>query len=822
MSRATPALAALGLLAELALFRVAPEASPAITLPFHALIALLAVLLAARSAAGRRALAVLLLLAAAGLGLIEIGTRVTAPHAAPDDASWRAAVEKRADAVRAAVEAVLAEERATVLALPPEIFSPSASRQELFVRLDAIERDRARSRAGSGLTIYDAEGQALAWAGDTSICREALEVGASPARPAQFVQKSALRTSVVTLRQGGGDGPRRTLAAELLLEAPSDPGAWRRLIERPIAPGADVRAEFLEPGEADSALQEFLALGGQRYWKRGGGGSSQMIAPVRSSSGEILGLLTFAPDPPQAAAARAIRRAELGRQALLVVAILTALFLGFALARRTLALAELVALALLLVALRLALGSLAAIVPGPAIFDYRLFSAPIPLGLAASPADCFLTALTIFGLAGIGAIGIRRSGRAASVAGVIASAVIAAALAGLTKAWVTDSSLNPEHVPVLPPELPHLAIGWGHAALALSAAILVLASLAKRGGALSARAVAAALVAAGAASHLMLVSEAAKVPRALIETALAPEVLRARSSAHERLADVLADADSDPRWRAALGASRGSRDVLAFEGWRESDLGRTGARSALAVTDMAGEIISSFAYGLPESVIADTTPSEPPPPGRLPPGGAVVSEASLEVLSLRVPLLRGEKLLYRGGAPVGRLVAILSAEIDNLPFLTRGDPLLRALGAQGAELIYDEYFGGAPLFVAYSPAGEVIAPSAEQVAPLEATLVHLRVPTWTTTRCGGTDYRTYLFPTDEGPRAIGYAAPSRIAMIAGLLRSCLLLVPVLVPILFLGALLTAPDLRTGLSLIRWTLLSPGLTLKPRTRAAWAG
>src|SRR4029079_8282421 len=121
------------------------------------------------------------------------------------------------------------------------------------------------------------------------------------------------------------------------------------------------------------------------------------------------------------------------------------------------------------------------------------------------------------------------------------------------------------------------------------------------------------------------------------------------------------------------------RERATFDGWRASDLGRTGARSAVAVLGLDGRILSSFAHGLPASVFEDTPapgappppppPAEPsaaaPPPGTSSPAASgttrgtpagepaspVIVEASLRVLSLAVPLLRGDVLVTSPDRP---------------------------------------------------------------------------------------------------------------------------------------------------------------------------
>ena len=55
------------------------------------------------------------------------------------------------------------------------------------------------------------------------------------------------------------------------------------------------------------------------------------------------------------------------------------------------------------------------------------------------------------------------------------------------------------------------------------------------------------------------------------------------------------------------------------------------------------------------------------------------------------------------------------------------------LGAGHRETDFDEYIGGVPLFLAYSPGGEVLFPAAERAAPLSPGQLATRGPMWTRT-----------------------------------------------------------------------------------------
>jgi signal transduction histidine kinase/HAMP domain-containing protein len=318
------------------------------------------------------------------------------------------------------------------------------------------------------------------------------------------------------------------------------------------------------------------------------------------------------------------------------------------------------------------------------------------------------------------------------------------------------------------------------------------------------RAVAGALLAACALSHVLLVIHASRVPVALIETSLSQEVRRFREILRDRLLDFLGHAAEDPRWQALASAPGGALEKTAFDTWRHSDLGKSGTRSAVAVMDTQDRVVTSFAYGLPDSVFQDAAPYPPrpaDPSGPSAPGAPALSETALTVLSLRVPLLRGDAVLLRGQTPIGRISAMVSTEWDNLPFLTRSDPLLGALSARGGERTYDEYFGGPPLFVAYGRSGEVLSPSSEQIAALPSFLLDIKKPVWTTVSLAGTSYRTCVFPTPDGPRGIGYVPEEPVAIIAGFLRALVVLLPLIGAVLAMGIVL-----RPGMPL---AALSPG-------------
>ncbi len=452
-------------------------------------------------------------------------------------------------------------------------------------------------------------------------------------------------------------------------------------------------------------------------------------------------------------------------------------------------------MAVLLAGLRLLGAAIPPLFPGAPLFDYRLFSLPSFSGLAGSPGEALFTSLAVLAGAALLCRSARGRGAWARAGSFALAAGLVAALAWLTPSWVANCALNLARSPFLAPRAARLALYSAHAALALAAALLALRAFTPRSRPLATRAIAFAWLAATAFSFLLLARGATKVPAALVETSLAPEVVQSGADARAALLGLLEDAARDPRWEALESGSADAIEQLAFDAWRSSDLGGNGMRSAVAVLAADGSVLASFAYGLPESVFRDTPPLRAPVPtatGPARPDEPALGEQHYTVVSLDVPLLRGEIGIDHDGRRVGSFAAIVSGERDNIPFLTLSDPLLRTLGAGRAEPLFEEYFGGAPLFLAWSPSGEVLFPSAERASPLPAGTLPILRAAWTRIRYAGGSYDIYLFPTPDGPRAIGYAARGRTFLAAGLVRAMLAGLPLLLLALLVPPLLHPP------------------------------
>jgi signal transduction histidine kinase len=795
MRRSALPLAALALLAELLLLSYRRDAA-SWHLVVHA-VAVLACLVAALRAGVATHRVALLAVAGAAAGLLALDAATLRRAVSENDVGFAPeAVESQARAAAAAFESFFASQRDLVASLPVDLLSPSVSREETFERLVQLRDRRPAGDRAVDLTIYDAGGEALAWVGETSVL-DSLGGSLESRAGSQFARREPLGTRLYTVRAGPPGAGSRIAVAEVLLDAPFDPEAWRRRIHLPASLTASLQAEFLDPAQAGAAsLHDFLDWSGDLYWKRGGSVTTpQLLTGLHGKGHELLGLLTLSPEPPSAAAARGARR-EAGARLLLLLPALAILASAAALAWRDGPGPGAIALlAGIVIAGRLALSGLFPWLQDMPVFDYRLFSSPIPLRLAASPGDVLATCLALLALVALTIYFLRRAGNAGRVAAFVLAAAGAAALWRITPGWISDSSLNPVLSPFRAPVPPRLALLAAHASLAFAVGMLAIAAIAPRrlGGV---RSLTLLWLSAAAISFLVLARQAGRVPPVLIESSLAPAVVRARKEAHERLSEVLFDMRDDERWDFGTGSTSEEVNRLTFEAWRASALGKTGSHSAVALFDPSGHVLGSFAYGLPERIFADADSARGAPPAIPLESDAepVLSDDALRVLRLRIPLLRGDVAVFHEGHLVGRLAILLSREWDNLPFLTLRDPLLGTLGAGTREPDFDEYFGGAPLFLAYSLTGEVLYPAAERAAPLTPEQLGAREPRWIRIPFEGHDYRTYLFQTPEGPRALGYAAPSALAIAAGLIRAVLASLLALAAILAVYLLLTLPDL----------------------------
>jgi len=200
MKRGAFLIVAVGLLLELGVFLASPGSSPLLLLPLHGLIALVGVFLFRVTVGASRVSAAALIVLAVFLSLLDIRERTSSAPPATDD-EIRLAVEHDAQVAGSAFQALLANERARVRALPIALLEPEMGREEAFARLEVF-RDHARGNRDVNLTVYLPGGEALAWTGEPSLLGEDAPQGLPPDGILQYTQKQPLGTRLLTIWAG--------------------------------------------------------------------------------------------------------------------------------------------------------------------------------------------------------------------------------------------------------------------------------------------------------------------------------------------------------------------------------------------------------------------------------------------------------------------------------------------------------------------------------------------------------------------------------------------------------------------------------------------
>ncbi|PYT07608.1 MAG: hypothetical protein DMF49_07700, partial [Acidobacteria bacterium] len=552
----------------------------------------------------------------------------------------------------------------------------------------------------------------------------------------------------------------------------------------------------------------------------GGASGAGKLVPLRDRDGRVLALARVEP-------VSAVFRSERFREwieALSELAIASALISALLALPRPLGAAEgtlsppgsvagICVLLLLLAALRL--GASPLLRDRAAAWSFaspETFAVPAPFGLLSSPADLFLSSFVLLIAAHICTAPFRRRrGRAGILLepplnlstrvglGLIGAAGLALAISFIYQ-LPSVSRINPIRFQLLEPEAPRLALQAS--ALALTAAALMLLLTALSAGRAGAGREAASLgerlvgspsrfrfilaALATVISGASLIAGGERASRLLVEQNLQRDEIRLENRRDAIIGELLKHAETDPRWSALSSPeTHPAGPALAFDYWSRTELAVDGLKSALSVLDRTGHLRSEFTYNLPPGIYK-SSPTDPPDSPR-----TTVREDAYSLLTLRIPLLRGETPLRNGQEIVGRLVVQLSREPDNLTFFMRNDPLVAALFPGGRDPIYDEYLGGEPVMVLYSLDGKVIHSSALR-PPSIPTGLRERLgedsALWGDVEIGGRAHSMYYFLAGKQVAAIGYPAGGWSERLSAFVRFAVLAIA--------GAL----ALRAGLSL----------------------
>ena len=632
--------------------------------------------------------------------------------------------------------------------LPPSLLARIAvgSPEEAFEQLETWSESRRVAGLPPAITVFTREGTPLAWTGPVR------DLSAPSAGTARFQHVRVGTTDLLECWRGLREGSVQGARVEFLASA--RPGTKRSPIETALGLDSELhRGEIsfdgLEPGNPGDLVFGLEDADGVAL------ASCRLTPPAVSLLHRRLGtLLVLLP----AAAALALAAA------------------GFLLAqaggnRPGPGAAHAGLLILLLFPVRLGLSGVLRLGSDPGMLaGPQIFAVPAPFGLLASPLDLFLSALFLLACALLAAASFRAAGQAEALQRWSRSMAVSRALllvAGLAGTWWAVRAvhalplvcrINPIRFQLLDPEPARLALqGASLLLVATPLALLLAGAFGSVAPPSRGRSGLALLVLAAAASAAALIAGGERASARLIESNLAGEAAGLESRHHKILEETLERLGS-----AALvdesdsGAAGGEGPSLAFNCWAATRLAVDGLRSSVAVLDEVGRLRSEFTFNLPPGAYK-SSPASPQPDS--PP---TIRPDEYRLLTLRIPLLRGEAPLRGEGRAVGRLVIQLSEEPDNVPFLTRNDPLVALLDAGGRDPIYDEFLGGDPLLVVYASDGEVLhssAPRPPALGPGLRSKLSSSGTWWRRADVGGRSHWLYYFPTQNGQvAAIGYPA----------------------------------------------------------------
>ena len=267
----------------------------------------------------------------------------------------------------------------------------------------------------------------------------------------------------------------------------------------------------------------------------------------------------------------------------------------------------------------------------------------------------------------------------------------------------------------------------------------------------------------------------------LIETEYAPQAVTQRDELRNRLFKTLDQVDALPTLADFLRGGPGPSTERALAVWSTTDLARFRLTSAVELYNADGALVSRFALNLPEY----TTLRH------------VTDSCEWEVFEEVLPFGASERYVpqaSRGicgddGVVRGAIVVRVMLDYRTLPFLSSQNPYLESLrpervaapeGSQGNDIEFVAYgWGRAP----FNEAG-----TSTWLLPddLFRRLVETREPSWTTLPRNESNFRVYFISDRAGIYALGYPVPTTFNHLVNL-AELMVLVGVLYVLLLVGA-----------------------------------
>jgi signal transduction histidine kinase/HAMP domain-containing protein len=627
--------------------------------------------------------------------LVLLGGQVSSRLALRQDASGRAALDRRGLELAAAFRALLDEAgrvaRTAIETSPAE--AARGARGPLAARLE-------------GVGVLDAAGRFSAWEGTPA---EPRPVDLAGAEPAWSIRKQGFWIRLLAVSPVDADG--RSGAASFLLESPLIDSPFLDLIPEDLARGASLRVEFEAAGARSLERRERPPPAADAEWSVFDEGPPATLRIALSTPDrKTLAWATIAEIP-------AVHRADRRRSVSAAIAaslfslLLATLFPWKSASRSGWGLAAVLggigaARASLLLA-RVPARLLPRDLGAP-----TLFGSSESFGLLGSPADLLLTSLAVLAAA----IAIRSFAESAASARLprVAIAGIAGLGAGAALVGICLALARNARVSILA-ELSGIARSPGRLALYLGllVAVLAAADLAatflealQRARGATAKPTHWALVAvmlvpfvAGATAILSRVSDDLALER--IRSEYAPQILEQSSRRRVALVAAVREASQSARARDAVAPPATEEESFAaYRVWVAGDLFHAGFSSSIDFYDASGMPRSHFGFDLPRL-------AEAPPRGGDVEPGVVVREEEFPVGAERRRIVHAEAPIVDHDRPVGRVVGHVVEEPDDLPFLPKIAPYLAALGP-GAPRGLEETLRG-PGYVLFDASGSVLA-----------------------------------------------------------------------------------------------------------------
>ncbi|HEV8201705.1 MAG TPA: ATP-binding protein [Candidatus Polarisedimenticolia bacterium] len=634
--------------------------------------------------------------------------------------------------------------------------SDSADRRAAFTLL---EHGLAASRLPVeryGLALYTAEGEAFAWAGNSTLAPAEIVSGAG-SRDARF------------LMAGNEEAPRLyaarvdpftglTRVAEFLLRSPA--------MSRPGEPEAAARLEFLphwgviEPATIQAllarsnneGLASLYAHSGDRHWWRIGRQHQLTLSvPLRAPEGEML-LTSNLPDR-RAAQEMTARRAAARRLAALVAAGM--LLLAAACLERRNPWPAGVRLLLLSLTLWGARGFLLVIAPDDALpplpaYDIAVYSSSVAWGLFRSPLDLLLTAATAAAQAFVLRAALRFRGPRrpfyrllCGIGAVLVAAGSAVALHRFLDRLVVQSRVDITRIEFDDGLAARLALQTGLFLLVLAAASVVhalgRAALGKappRPGATLAgeerrelppplrQAI---LIFGLTVLYVPLVTHAYdRLRRSFYEHDLLPRVIHQEEGRRAVLRDALAIVEQ-PEFVAAasLDEDPSTPGSLAYRLWSRTPLATMGLASSLRLVDDKGREISRFAVNLGEMFEKQFWEAKEAA------GHDVLFSPPKEGLTIRKSTLYGARVVKVAHQPDRLVVLTVLDDYDNVPLLGAETAYLPLLRARAVSRTNPELMRFEPMLAVFGPSLERLYESGGEIpVPSVATLRTMGAQEW--------------------------------------------------------------------------------------------